>query len=102
MAFPRIWRVKHKFPESKPMTTGDVRPENGRAYERYYLGNQVRFVSVPGEPFVMNQRLIAQSGTFAVPGVIDAPVEEILSGYPRRSRPSRSSSSGQPRCATER
>ena len=27
----------------------------------------------------MNSRLIAQSGTFAVPGVLDVPVEEILS-----------------------
>ena len=27
----------------------------------------------------MNRRLIAQSGTFAVPGVLDVPIEEILS-----------------------
>jgi hypothetical protein len=27
----------------------------------------------------MNRRLIAQSGTFLVPGVLDVPVEEILS-----------------------
>ena len=27
----------------------------------------------------MNRRLIAQSGTFAVPGVLDMPIEEILS-----------------------
>jgi hypothetical protein len=26
----------------------------------------------------MNQRLIAQSGTFAVPGVLDIPIEEIV------------------------
>jgi hypothetical protein len=26
----------------------------------------------------MNRRLIAQSGTFAVPGVLDVPIEEIL------------------------
>jgi len=26
----------------------------------------------------MNRRLIAQSGTFAVPGVLDVPLEEIL------------------------
>ena len=81
MAFPRIWRVKHKFPKSKPMTQETFGLRTAGAYERYYLGNQVRFVSV-GEPFVMNQRLIAQSGTFAVPGVVDVPVEEILSGYP--------------------
>jgi hypothetical protein len=27
----------------------------------------------------MNRRLIAQSGTFAVPGVLDVPIEEMLS-----------------------
>ena len=32
-----------------------------------------------GEPHTMNRRLIAQSGTFAVPGVLDVPIEEILS-----------------------
>ena len=31
-----------------------------------------------GEPYTMNRRLIAQSGTFAVPGVLDVPVEEML------------------------
>jgi len=31
-----------------------------------------------GEPHTMNRRLIAQSGTFAVPGVLDMPVDEIL------------------------
>ncbi len=31
-----------------------------------------------GEPHTMNRRLIAQSGTFAVPGVLDVPIEQIL------------------------
>jgi hypothetical protein len=31
-----------------------------------------------GEPPTMNSRLIAQSGTFAVPGVLDIPIERIL------------------------
>ena len=31
-----------------------------------------------GEPQTMNRRLIAQSGTFAVPGVLDIPIERIL------------------------
>jgi hypothetical protein len=28
----------------------------------------------------MNQRLIAQSGTFVMPGVLDSPIEEIAPG----------------------
>ncbi len=30
----------------------------------------------------MNRRLIAQSGTFALAGVLDEPIDEILSRYP--------------------
>lgn len=45
--------------------------------ERYYLPGNRRFIWM-GEPQTMNRRLIAQSGTFAIPGVLDVPVEEIL------------------------
>ena len=45
---------------------------------RYYRKGTHRFIWM-GEPHTMNRRLIAQSGTFAVPGVLDVPVEEILS-----------------------
>jgi hypothetical protein len=45
---------------------------------RHYLKGTERFIWM-GEPHMMNRRLIAQSGTFAVPGVLDVPVEEILS-----------------------
>jgi hypothetical protein len=45
-------------------------------YEKHFLKNQNRIVLV-GEPHRMNQRLIAQSGTFAIPGLLDTPVEQI-------------------------
>jgi len=48
-------------------------------FQRYYLKGNHRFIWM-GEPHTMNRRLIAQSGTFAVPGVLDAAIEEILSG----------------------
>jgi hypothetical protein len=35
-----------------------------------------------GEPEVMNPRLTAQSGTFAVPGTLRQPLEGIISAYP--------------------
>lgn len=50
-------------------------------YEKTYVPNLFSFVLV-GDPFVMNQRLIAQSGTFAVPGTLKQPVDEILADYP--------------------
>jgi len=46
-------------------------------YEKDFLPNRNRLV-VAGEPHRMNQRLIAQSGTFVMPGVLDAPIEELV------------------------
>jgi len=50
------------------------------SYERYFLRGQTSFVWI-GEPYIMNRRLIAQSGTFAVPSTLNEPLENILSGY---------------------
>jgi len=50
-------------------------------FERYFLPGDIPFV-VTGEPQTMNRRLIAQSGTFAMPGVLDEPLESILADYP--------------------
>jgi hypothetical protein len=49
-------------------------------YEKYFLPGNEPFV-VTGEPHIMNQRLIAQSGTFAIPGKIDEPLEDLLNDY---------------------
>jgi hypothetical protein len=46
-------------------------------FRRYFLKGRYRIIWM-NEPQTMNSRLIAQSGTFAVPGVLDLPVEEIL------------------------
>ena len=35
------------------------------------------------EPQVMNRRLIAQLGTFAIPGLLTRPMDQILSAYPQ-------------------
>jgi len=53
-------------------------PRNKGNFSRYYVKGNHRFIWM-GEPHTMNRRLIAQSGTFAVPGVLDVPIEEILS-----------------------
>jgi hypothetical protein len=54
-------------------------------YERYFLGNKYSFINY-GEPHIMNQRLIAQSGTFVIPSTLLAPVDEILNSYPEPKR----------------
>ncbi len=58
-----------------------VNPRMEGHYREYFLKGERMLVWV-GEPQIMNRRLIAQSGTFAIPGVLDKPIEEILSGYP--------------------
>ena len=51
--------------------------EAAGAFGEYFLPNRHRFVQI-AEPMVMNQRLIAQVGTFLVPGTLEEPIEGIL------------------------
>ena len=46
-------------------------------FRRYFLKGTHRFIWL-GEPHTMNRRLIAQSGTFVVPAVLDIPIEQII------------------------
>jgi hypothetical protein len=50
-------------------------------YRKHFVANNKPFVWL-GEPHAMNQRLIAQSGTFLVPGILHESIEEILMSYP--------------------
>jgi len=51
------------------------------SFRKQFLSSTGDFVWL-GEPYAMNRRLIAQSGTFLVPGVLHKSIEEILKGYP--------------------
>ncbi len=64
----------------------DLRLNDAGHYDRWFIPNNLRF-AVQGEPLVMNQRLVAQSATFVVPGVLDRPVERIIESYrsPKRT-----------------
>ena len=62
-----------------PRIQGMREPGN---YGKFFLPGIEPFV-ITGEPHVMNKRLIAQSGTFAVPGKVDESLEEILRDYAR-------------------
>jgi len=55
--------------------------EKPGSFRKYFLSGEGAFVWM-GEPHAMNRRLIAQSGTFLVPSVLDRSVEEILRAYP--------------------
>lgn len=55
----------------------DLGPWKAGNYESYFIPNELNFVA-QGEPYRMNRRLIAQSGTFIIPSRIDRTVTEIL------------------------
>ena len=50
-------------------------------FRKHILSESKPFVWL-GEPYAMNRRLIAQSGTFLVPTVLDRSIEDILAEYP--------------------
>src|SRR6185436_17060707 len=64
--------------EIRPHDIAIWRPGN---YEDYYLPGNKAFATI-GKPKIMIKRLIAQSGSFIVPGVLGEPIESILSDYP--------------------
>ena len=84
---PAMWRKDHeiRFPD-ETIASANLHLREPGAYERFFLRNTVPFVK-SGEPFVMNRRLIAQSGTFVVPGVLDQPIDQILASYPESRSP---------------
>ncbi len=55
-------------------------PYTSKLFKDNFLKGKIPFV-VTGEPNAMNDRLIAQSGTFAIPSVLDKPIEKILTNY---------------------
>lgn len=62
---------------SQAVQQNDVGPWVRGNYERHFIPNTER-LAIYGEPHRMNRRLVAQSGRFVMPGVLDAPVEELI------------------------
>jgi hypothetical protein len=75
---PALWSAAPAFdPE---LTRERIDPRVPGNFERYFLGNRVPVVWF-GEPSAMDRRLVAQSGLFVLPGVLDQPLDRILRGY---------------------
>ncbi|MBY0280204.1 FRG domain-containing protein [Candidatus Binatia bacterium] len=62
---------------SQTITGDEIGPWVEGAYEKHFLPNELR-MAVIGEPHNMNQRLLAQGGTFVMPGVLHEPIEAIV------------------------
>lgn len=62
------------------LTRDAIDPRIAGHYDRYFVDNRFPVVWF-GEPADMDRRLIAQSGLFVVPGILDVPLEELLGQY---------------------
>lgn len=75
---PHLW---HAAPGRNPTLHRDtIDPRDEGNFERYFLQNQYDILWT-GEPTEMDQRLVAQSGTVVVPGVLDKTFNAILDDY---------------------
>ena len=76
--FPPALQRRELSASENELPEDDMVPWLKGNYEKYFLPNKDPFVII-GEPHTMNERLIAQSGTFVMPGTIAMPIEEIIS-----------------------
>lgn len=74
---PALW---HRAPDfDLSLTRATIDPRNPGNFDKYFLVNRLPIVWF-GEPSEMDSRLVAQSGLFVVPGVLDQPLDAILDG----------------------
>ncbi|MDA0575614.1 FRG domain-containing protein [Burkholderia gladioli] len=77
---PALWNNR-AVPKPRPGLSRDViDPRVGDNLQKYFLSN-TNEILWSGEPSAMDERLVSQSGTFVLPGVIDKPLQAILDGY---------------------
>ncbi|HEU0203327.1 MAG TPA: FRG domain-containing protein [Burkholderiaceae bacterium] len=75
---PALWNAAPDF--DPRLTRNTIDPRQPGNFARYFAPNNT-LVLWCGEPAEMDQRLIAQSGVFVVPGQVDLPLDEILQHY---------------------
>lgn len=76
---PALWHQATPC-EHPELTREVIDPRNPDALNRYYMSNKFPVVW-PGEPWTMDRRIVAQAGTFMLPGRIDVSVESLLNQY---------------------
>lgn len=75
---PRLWSLAPSFDAA--LTREAIDPRQPGHFDRYFAPNSLPLLWV-GEPAEMDRRLIAQSGLFVVPGVLQMTLERILEHY---------------------
>lgn len=75
---PALWSLAPRFDPT--LTRDRIDPREQGNFARYFLDNRNPMMWF-GEPSEMDSRLMAQSGLFVVPGVLDRPIDLILEAY---------------------
>jgi FRG domain len=75
---PALWNATPRFDPA--LTRDTIDPRLAGHYERFFLHNHLPVLWF-GEPAELDRRLVAQSGLFVVPGVLDRSLDAILSEY---------------------
>lgn len=77
---PVLWSAA---PSAHPDLTRDkIDPRFPGNFNAFFAGNRYDVIWT-GEPNQLDKRLVAQSGTFVLPGVISKTIDEILGEYPQ-------------------
>jgi hypothetical protein len=76
---PALWSAAPLFDAS--LNRDRIDPRIGDNFERFFLHNNQALLWC-GEPAELDRRLVAQSGLFVMPGLLDRPLEAILQAYP--------------------
>ncbi|MDB5856324.1 MAG: hypothetical protein JWQ76_13 [Ramlibacter sp.] len=75
---PALWHSAPAFDPS--LTRAKIDPRVAGNFDSYFARNQLPVIWF-GEPSEMDSRLVAQSGLFVLPGLLDKPLDAILDGY---------------------
>jgi hypothetical protein len=75
---PALWHSAPSFDPS--LTRARIDPRVPGNFGQYFAANKLPLMWF-GEPSEMDSRLVAQSGLFVIPGVLDQPLDVILDGY---------------------
>lgn len=75
---PVLWTAAPR--NAAALTREYIDPRKQGNFQGYFLQNKFQILWT-GEPEEMDARLVAQSGTLVVPGVLDASLEDILLEY---------------------
>jgi hypothetical protein len=75
---PELWSRPPDFDQT--LTRAKIDPRIKGNFDRFFGINKFPLLWF-GEPSEMDARLIAQSGLFVLPGVLDQPLEQVLAHY---------------------